>query len=280
MWPGIAEKPAICDRRSSVLTSTLWAMTLLAGVLALVGPRLPYPGEYLESEGIAILFIVDVSGSMAEQDFDWEGEKTTRLDALKRVFDQFVLRRLHDRLGLVLFAVQPDTACPLTMDHVALLRTLNNAEPRGVPTESETNIGDALAWGLTRLQSERGKKSILLCSDGEHNVPTPALTPRQAAQLAAAAGVPVDTLFTGPVNGPGRDALQAVARMTGGLALEAHNAAGLEQVCATLDQLERDRNKDPRRMKYHEGYPWLALTTALLLTAALGYTHGPGRVRP
>lgn len=279
-WPGAAELTAIADRWSAWIPFTLWALTLLAAVMALARPRTAEAGDQLESNGIAILLIVDVSGSMAEQDFDWHGDKITRLNALKRAFQTFVERRPQDRLGLVLFAAQPDTVCPLTMDHDALLQMLKAAEPRGVPTESETNLGDALAWGLARLQSERGRKSILICSDGEHNVPAPALTPRQSAQLAAAADVPVDTLFAGPPNGPGRDSLQAIARMTGGSAMEAHNAAGIDQACEALDQLERERNADPRRMKYHESYPWLALSAALLLTAALGYSRGPGRVRP
>ena len=279
-WPGAAELTPIADRWSERIVSSLWASSLLLGILSLAGPRTAQAGEQLEAEGIAILLIVDVSGSMAEQDFEWNGEKITRLDAVKRTFQTFVQRRPQDRLGLILFAAQPDTACPLTMDHVALLATMNAAEPRGVPTESETNIGDALAWGLTRLKAERGRKTILLCSDGEHNVPAPALTPRQAAQLAAAANVPVDTLFAGPTNGPGRDSLQAIARMTGGAALETHDAVGLDTVCNTLDQLERERNRDPRRLKYNESYPWLALAAAGLLTAALAYTHGPGRVLP
>jgi Ca-activated chloride channel family protein len=279
-WPGAAELFIIADRWSERILTLLWALAVLSGVLALAGPRTARAGDRIEADGIAIMLIVDVSGSMAEPDFDWHGDKITRLDALKRSFQSFVKRRPQDRLGLILFAVQPDTACPLTMDHAALLHMLNAAEPRGVPTESETNLGDALAWGVARIQTEHGRKTIVLCSDGEHNVPAPALMPRQAAQLAAAAGIPVDTLFAGPPNGPGRDGLQAIARMTGGTAMEAHDADALDAVCNSLDQLERDRCPDPRRLKYHETYPWFALAAAGLVTAALAYTRGPGRVMP
>jgi len=68
--------------------------------------------------------------------------------------------------------------------------------------------------------------------------------------------------------------------LTGGSAVAAQDAAGLESVCAALDQLERDRNSDPRRLKYHETYPWLALSSAGLLAAAIAYSIGPGRVLP
>jgi Ca-activated chloride channel homolog len=279
-WPGTAELIAISDHWSERITAALYALTLLAAVLALAGPRTAQAGDQLESDGIAMLLIVDVSGSMDEKDFDWDSDKITRLDALKRTFQTLVQRRPRDRMGLVFFAAQPDTACPLTMDHDALFRILDAAEPRGVPTESETNIGDALAWALTRLKSERGQRSILLCSDGEHNVPAPALTPRQAAQLAAAAGVPVDTLFAGPFNGPGREGLANISNMTGGIPMEAHDVADIDRVCDALDRLDRERNIDPRRLKYHECYPWLALAAAILLTAALVYARGPGRVLP
>ncbi len=279
-WPGADELRTIADRYSNYVATALWASSFLAGMLALAGPRQIEPGDAISSEGIAILFVVDVSGSMAEPDFDWDGTKIPRLEALKRGFEAFVKRRPQDRMGLILFAAQPETACPLTMDHAALLKTLNAAEPRGVPTESETNLGDAIAWGLTRLKSEPGRKTILVCSDGEHNVPAPALLPRQAAQLAAAAGIPVDTLFAGPTDGIGRDGLRTIARMTGGSSWEAHDARGLQSACDQLDQLERERTSDPRRLKYRKGYTWLAATAAALLICAIAYSHGPGKVLP
>jgi Ca-activated chloride channel family protein len=258
----------------------LWLAALLSGVLAPAGPRRAQAGEHIASEGIAIMLAVDVSGSMAEKDFDWHGESVSRLEAVKRCFEGFVRRRPQDQLGLVLFAAQPDTACPLTMDHTALSSVLMSAEPRGVPTESETNIGDALAWSLARLRSYSGKKTILLCSDGEHNVAAPALLPRQAAQLAAASGIFVDTVFAGPTEGPGRDALQTIAQMTGGTFLEAQDAEALLHVVNVIDQLQRDRNVDSRRLKYTEWYPFWSLMAVGLVAAAFVYTHGPGRVLP
>lgn len=279
-WPGAGELASIADRKSNIIELTLWTLALLAGALALAGLRYVEAGEQLQTEGIAIMLIVDISGSMAEADFDWSGERISRLDAVKRGFAAFVKNRPHDRLGLILFAAQPETACPLTMDHKALLATLDAAEPRGVPTESETNLGDAIAWGLARLRNERGRKVMIVCSDGEHNVPAPALTPRQAGQLAAAAEVPVYTLFAGPTNGPGRESLQVIARMTNAPAWEAHDHEALQSACDQIDQLQSERNDDPRRLKYREWYPWLAACAAGLLILVLAYRAGPGRVLP
>src|SRR5205823_434473 len=146
----------------------------------------------------------------------------------------------------IAFARFPETVAPLTLSHGALLSLLDAEEPRSVPEEADTNVGDALAWGVEKLRAAGdGRKVLVLLSDGEHNVPPPALKPRQAAQLAANLGVPVYTIDAGgPVGSPrpegalgpsapsgrgetgdddaararlqGRQALAAVAALTGG----------------------------------------------------------------
>src|SRR5262249_39721036 len=154
-------------------------------------------------EGIAIALVVDVSGSMAEQDFNWETARLSRMEAVKRVCRLFVNGsgadsnvllpgRNNDLIGLVTFATRPESPCPLTLSHSVLLRMLDAERPRRVPTESETNIGDAIAWGLYKLDSAGNRRKVmLLFTDGEHNVPPPALKPQQAAQIAAGLRVPI-----------------------------------------------------------------------------------------
>ena len=162
----------------------------------------------LPVEGIAIVMALDVSGSMGERDVSWHGERITRLDAAKRAFRLFVEGgdaagthlpgRGGDLIGLVAFAVHPEDTCPLTLSHDALLQLMAAEEPHTLP-DTATNIGDALAWSLTKLAAAGDRRKVLiLLSDGEHNVPLPALTPRQAGQLAANLGVPVYTIDAGP----------------------------------------------------------------------------------
>ena len=82
--------------------------------------------------------------------------------------------RPTDSIGLVVFATRPLTVCPLTLSHSVLLRLLDDEKPRSVPGESETNISDAVALGLQRLQSAGPRRKVLvLLTDGEHNVPNP-----------------------------------------------------------------------------------------------------------
>ncbi len=199
-------------------SSILRSLALLLLILAVAGPRWPDLHTRIETEGIAIIMLVDVSGSMAERDFDWRGEPITRLDAVKKVFHLFISGgdgsegafddtdlssfqgRPTDQIGLVTFATRPETACPLTLSHSVLLRLLQEEQPRTIPGESETNISDAVAMGLHRLRSGGSRRKVLvLLSDGEHNVPHPqsGWTPRQAAQVANGLHIPIYSIDSG-----------------------------------------------------------------------------------
>jgi Ca-activated chloride channel family protein len=198
--------------------TALRTLALLLLAIALAGPRTPDLHTRIETEGVAVEMVVDVSGSMATRDFDWHGEPVSRLEAVKRVFRLFVLGgvgpdatpdggdgrpfqgRAADAIGLVAFATRPETSCPLTLSHSVLLRLLGDEEPRSVPGESETNISDAVTLGLERLKAAGARRKVLvLLTDGEHNVADPrsGWTPRQAAQIAAGLGVPIYTIDAG-----------------------------------------------------------------------------------
>jgi Ca-activated chloride channel family protein len=279
--------------RTARLGGAILRATGVAGlIVALAGPRWPDPGTRLPAEGIAVMMVLDVSGSMAERDFDWRGDLVTRLDAAKRALRLFVRGgevdgkqlpgRGGDQIGLVAFALHPEDTCPLTLSHDALLELLDAEEPHGLP-DTGTNIGDAVAWGLKRLEAAGDRRQVLvLLSDGEHNVPTPALTPRQAGQLAANRGVPVYTIDAGgdpPHGAPaedvqaratGRKALQAVAALTGGRSFAAHDAAVLVDVMAAIDRLERRPVESFQYRRYAEAYPWCAAAALACFVLALG----------
>ncbi len=261
--------------------------------LAVAGPRWPDRGSRLPAEGIAIEIALDVSGSMGERDFIWGGKPATRLKAAQEVFrlflaggqspDGIVLKGRHDDpVGLVAFARWPETACPLTLSHSAVLQIMDGQRPRTLPAESQTNIGDALAWALHRLESGPTlRRVMILISDGEHNVPPPALTPRQAAQLAAAEHVPVYTIDAGPdvardrkgnagagseytIRASGQASLKAIASITGARYFRARDVEGLLQACREIDRLERAPVQSFLYRKYYEAYPWFGLAAFTL----------------
>ncbi len=278
-------------RWGGVILRTL-AFVLLA--VALAGPRTPDLHTRIDAEGVAVVMLVDVSGSMATRDFDWPGESISRLDAVKRVFRLFITGdgglfrgRPTDSIGLVVFATRPLTVCPLTLSHSVLLRLLEDEKPRSVPGESETNISDAVALGLQRLRGARSRRKVLvLLTDGEHNVPNPRSewTPRQAAQVAASLDVPIYTIDaggsgTGSEEGEDRspevrehavETLQDVAKITRGQYYRAGDTAGLLDAYQSIDRLERTDVESYQYRRYHEGYPWFAGAALLLFAFALG----------
>jgi hypothetical protein len=154
---------------------------------------------------------------------------------------------------------------------------LDAEEPRGVPDEADTNIGDALAWGVGRLRDAGpGRKVVVLLSDGEHNVHLPgALTPRQAGQIAANLSVPVYAIDAGPdlpgdaARQAGRNALEAVAALTGGRCFAAQDAGALLHACREIDRLEKGTVESFQYRRYVDAYPWLGLAAAGCLLASL-----------
>jgi Ca-activated chloride channel family protein len=280
----------------------LRALALGLLVAALAGPRWPDRRTRIDTEGIAIQMVVDVSGSMAEPDFDWDGP-VARLEAVKRAFRLFVTGgdvegnhfegRGSDLIGLVTFATRPECACPLTLSHSVLLKLLDDERPRSVPGESETNVSDALVLGLHRLHAAGARRKVLvLLSDGEHNVtPTPSgLTPRQASQIAANLGVRVYCIDAGgegtSVVEPGARAttlanraeglrtLQEVAHITGGRCFSARDTRSLLAVWREIDALERSDIISFQYRRYYEGFAWFALAALVvwLLVGALELT--------
>jgi Ca-activated chloride channel family protein len=250
---------------------------LSVAIVALSGPRWPNP-ERVETEGIAIAMVLDVSGSMGEEDFVFGQTKTTRLLGVKKLFRLFVAGgqaseeielpgRPSDLIALVTFATHPETACPLTLDHATLLQIMEAQEARTAAGEGTTNPGDAIAWALHALeQAPTRRKVVVFLTDGESNVPEK-LKPRQSAQMAANLGVPIYAIDASPEPKTPEEAeeverarvmMQTIARMTDGEYLRAQDAKGLSKAYARIDSLERERILSFQYRRYHEGFAWFA----------------------
>src|SRR5262245_28641035 len=238
--PAVAALHKLPTRQARFLEAlrlALWLGVIALLVLALARPRWPDERTRIPARSTAIMLVLDVSGSMTEKDFSIEGRTVSRLDAAKQFFRDF-LREANeaeagakDQIGLLTFAARAETVCPPTLSHAVVGRLLEEAQPVGLPPESSTNIGDALAEAIGLLQRAKPEeKTLVLLTDGEHNVPgnvvANALKPRQAAQLARGLGVRVHTIFVGPAGDESREAktaLEDVARMTAGKSFTAGN---------------------------------------------------------
>ena len=272
---------------------SLRILGLALATIALAGPRWPDP-QRVETEGIAIAMVLDVSVSMGEPDFLDGDTTTTRLLGVKKLFRLFVAGgqasdevelpgRPSDLVALVTFATHPETACPLTLDHAALLKIMEAQEPRTAASEGTTNPGDALAWALHVLeQAPTRRKVVVFLTDGEANVPEK-LKPRQAAQMAANLGVPIYAIDASPTPKNAEEAdevkraqvmMQSITKMTDGTYFRAQDARGLSRAYESIDRLERERIVSFQYRSYRELFAWFAIAAlaAWLILIALEAT--------
>ena len=278
--------------RLAWLPDALLALALVALVAALAGPRVGERFSRIQRDGIAIMMIVDTSGSMSALDLSTSARERTRLQAVQDVFERFVLGggelpgRPDDAVGLVSFAGYADTAAPLTLDHESLVAVARNLRITTLREENFTAIGDALGLAVERLRESPAQSRIaVLLTDGVNNAGVE--TPIAAAELARSQGVKVYTIGAGSTgiahmrvpNGRrgstlravaveiDEETLRAIAERTGGRYFRADNADALIDVYAEIDRLERTRITEDRSRQYEELFS-LPLALGLLLAAA------------
>ena len=217
------------------------------------------------AEGIAILMCIDCSGSMETADIHLDGGNVARLEAVRRVFHDFVegkgeLRgRPDDLIGLMAFGGYPESLCPLTLDHDALLELLDTVQvaERGAYEERLTAIGDALMVAIQRLSDKEVKaksKIIILLSDGQQT--TGVFDPLEAAKIAAGMDIKIYTVGL-ETNEP---TLKSVADITGGYNFVATKAEGLKEACRKIDQeLKKSPIEGRIYTQYRELFPYALL---------------------
>lgn len=282
------------------LPPALLALATLCLAVALADPRTGNAVTEVEREGIAIMVVVDRSGSMEARDFVRGDHGTSRLDVVKRIFQEFVEGggpfgegRPDDLIGIVAFARYADGLCPLTLDHGSALSILAELTTPDEPAEDGTAIGDALALAVERLRRQDTKsKVVILLTDGVNN--TGDVEPVEAAELAARFGIKVYTIGAGydgfapfPVRrADGRITLQRmpveidevtlrqIAEKSGGHYFHATNEEGLREVVEEIGTLERSKVAELRYLEYEYHYrPFVlvalvAAATAWLLSAS------------
>ncbi|MBF0594398.1 MAG: VWA domain-containing protein [Candidatus Omnitrophica bacterium] len=180
--------------RFSRMPFFLRLITIALFMLALAGPRSPLGEAQHQAMGINIVLVMDVSTSMAAEDFTLNGKRASRLDVVKSVMHDFIRKRPADRIGLIAFGSKPYTVSPLTTDHAWLESNLDRVK-FGL-MEDGTAIGSAIASAVNRLKDVEGKsKVVVLMTDGINNAGK--IDPLTAAKAAQAKGVRVYTIGTG-----------------------------------------------------------------------------------
>ncbi len=254
----------------------------VAIVLFAVAFARPRSAEQLSKttvEGIDIVLALDVSGTMLAADFEPD-----RLTAAKDVAAKFIADRRGDRIGLVAFAGESYTQCPLTTDQ-ASLQTLLSQIKFGV-IEDGTAIGMGLATAVNRLRDSSAKsKVIILLTDGVNNAGQ--VAPLSAAEIAAEYGIRVYTIGVGKrgyAPYPYYDAwgnvryqqmkvdideqvLTDIAAKTGGEYFRATSKNTLREIYAKINTLEKSRIETDEYVRYTEHFVGYLLWALAVLAA-------------
>ena len=261
--------------RHSLCALRLLALGLI--IVALARPQSSSSWSEDRVEGIDIMLTMDISTSMLAMDF-----QPNRVEAAKEVAMRFIANRPNDNIGLVVFAGESFTACPLTQDHATLINRLREMTPGMI--EDQTAIGSGLATAISRLKDSKTKsKVIILLTDGANN--TGNISPKMAADLAKTFGISIYTIGVGSGAGeapyPIQTALGVVVRnmpvdldeptmrqiadVSGGAYFRATDNESLLAIYKKIDQLEKTKLSTRNYHTTYEEFFVFVLAAALLL---------------
>lgn len=272
-------------------------LAVALGIVALAGPRFAHHHVETETAGLDIMLALDLSWSMMALDMGKPGERVSRFDIAAQVIEDFIRKREHDRIGLVVFSAVPYLASPPTLNHEWLIANLRRLHI-GIIQELGTAIGDAIASSAKRLKALPNSKSrvIILLTDGDNNKGE--VDPLPAAQMAAALGARIYTIGIGieqpchlPLFDPGTgklildangnaqpslvlqpanySVLEKISDLSQAYSFRATNRRELQRIYNAIDRLEKSQVKLRRFSTYDPLFQWPLLGALGLLGVEL-----------
>ena len=249
-------------------------------VVAIARPRTYEEVEKVDTEGIDIILAMDVSTSMLARDLTPD-----RLNASKDIAIEFISQRPYDRMGIVVFAGESYTQCPLTTDRATLINLMKDIQTGII--DDGTAIGNGLATAVARMKDSDAKsRVIILLTDGVNN--RGEVSPQMAAEIAKTYGVRVYTIGVGkegmapyPVMTPwgveiqqvkveiDEDLLKEIANSTGGRYFRATDNTKLAEIYSEINQMEKARTTVDSFPLYKELFGRYAFWALVLLLLEL-----------
>lgn len=260
--------PWTAGRRSfmSVLRHVPFVLRIFALamiVVAIARPRSSEEMERVDTEGIDIVLAMDVSTSMLARDLTPD-----RISASKDIAIEFIAQRPTDRMGIVVFAGESFTQCPLTTDRATLINLMKEVQTDLI--EDGTAIGNGLATAVARMKDSDAKsRVVILLTDGVNN--RGEISPQMAAEIAKTYGVRVYTIGVGkegmakyPVYTPwgvqlqdvkveiDEPLLKEIADATGGKYFRATDNTTLAEIYNEINQMETGKTTITNMVSYEE----------------------------
>ena len=254
----------------------LRVFALVMIIIAIARPRSSQEMERVDTEGIDIILAMDVSTSMLARDFTPD-----RINASKDIAIEFIAQRPSDRMGIVVFAGESFTQCPLTTDRATLINMMKEVQTDLI--EDGTAIGNGLATAVARMKDSDAKsRVVILLTDGVNN--RGEISPQMAAEIAKTYGVRVYTIGVGangmapyPVMTPwgvevqnvkveiDEALLSEIADATGGRYFRATDNTKLAEIYSEINKMEKARTTVDSFPVYKELFGMYALLALLAL---------------
>ena len=245
-------------------------------IIAIARPRSSSKMDKIDTEGIDIVLAMDVSTSMLARDFTPD-----RISAAKDIAIEFISQRPSDRIGIVVFAGESYTQCPLTTDRATLINLMKEIQTGLI--EDGTAIGNGLATAVARMQGSDAKsRVVILLTDGVNN--RGEITPQTAADIAKTYGIRVYTIGVGangtapyPVITPwgvqmqdveveiDEDLLKGIAETTGGRYFRATDNTKLSEIYSEITKMEKARTTIDSFPVYKELFMDFAIVALICL---------------
>ncbi|MCG9912027.1 MAG: VWA domain-containing protein [Flavobacteriales bacterium] len=270
--------PRTLKEKTAGIPFVLRLLAIALFIMALARPRGSVGIRDVKTEGIDIMFALDISASMLAKDF-----KPDRLQASKEIAVDFIKKRPDDRIGLVIFAGESFTQCPLTSDHSVLINLFSDVKTGMV--QDGTAIGDGLATAVSRLKNSTSKsKVIILLTDGVNNRGN--IAPVTAGEIAKTFGVRVYSIGVGTMGKAlspvamymdgayqydyidvkiDEPTLTQISEVTGGRYFRATDNESLKDIYTEIDQMEKTLFKVKEFEHKPDRYFWVLAAGLLFL---------------
>lgn len=272
-WKAGGKSVLLYMRHAPMLLRTV-ALSMI--IIAIARPRSSSKMDKIDTEGIDIVLAMDVSTSMLARDFTPD-----RISAAKDIAIEFISQRPSDRIGIVVFAGESYTQCPLTTDRATLINLMKEIQTGLI--EDGTAIGNGLATAVARMQGSDAKsRVVILLTDGVNN--RGEITPQTAADIAKTYGIRVYTIGVGangtapyPVITPwgvqmqdveveiDEDLLKGIAETTGGRYFRATDNTKLSEIYSEINKMEKARTTIDSFPVYKELFMDFALVALICL---------------
>lgn len=234
-----------------------WLLKALTAALLIGALATPIVIDYADPRnrnGIDIVLSLDGSGSMNASGFGGEADRKSRFEIVQTIASDFVMKRIEDNVGVVLFGDFAFIATPVTYEKEIISEMIGYLS-HGMAGQN-TAIGEGIAMGVRALRDSRAKsRVIILLTDGEHN--SGSVSPKEAVKMVKKEGIRLYTIGIGKKGEFDNALLEQLARDGGGKYFAAANAAQLQEVYDEIDTMERSSIKSESNTLPEHYYQWL-----------------------